>query len=302
MKAPRSATISLGEPDRLAHPAKRRRLVDLGAVGAQELASARGSSPRASSARAVAARRADQRQGDPGVAAGRLDDRPARARASPSRSAASIIATPIRSLTEPPGFRYSSFATTSAPRPSPRRRRATSGVPPTTRRGLGGDRATAAGCGRGLGHRRTKVLRGGEPAACRWAASPISRGTGRLSGPHGVWPPVPIGRVHNEKASLTPNCPGVVRGAVCPSRARPGARGRPCRLHRRPRAHVHRTPLPGVRRRRRRSPASRSTGPARGQRLGRGRRGRRCGRASGQRLCFTVTGLQAPDLDEWRRF
>ena len=42
----------------------------------------------------------------------------ARARSAPSRSAASIIATPIRSLTEPPGFRYSSLATTSAPSPS----------------------------------------------------------------------------------------------------------------------------------------------------------------------------------------
>ena len=37
---------------------------------------------------------------------------------SPSSSAASIIATPIRSLTEPPGLKYSSFAQTSAPRPS----------------------------------------------------------------------------------------------------------------------------------------------------------------------------------------
>ncbi len=49
----------------------------------------------------------------------------------PVASAASIIATPIRSLTEPPGFRYSSLATTSAPRPSPSRRRATIGVSPT---------------------------------------------------------------------------------------------------------------------------------------------------------------------------
>jgi hypothetical protein len=51
---------------------------------------------------------------------------------SPSRSAASIIATPIRSLTEPPGFRYSSLATNSAPSPAPKRRISTSGVSPTT--------------------------------------------------------------------------------------------------------------------------------------------------------------------------
>src|SRR4051812_33975694 len=51
---------------------------------------------------------------------------------SPSSSAASIIATPIRSLTEPPGLKYSSFAQISAPPSSPRRRSATSGVLPTT--------------------------------------------------------------------------------------------------------------------------------------------------------------------------
>ena len=50
----------------------------------------------------------------------------------PAASAASIIATPIRSLTEPPGLKYSSFAQTSPGNPSPSRRSATSGVPPTT--------------------------------------------------------------------------------------------------------------------------------------------------------------------------
>src|SRR6478672_4898989 len=50
---------------------------------------------------------------------------------SPSSSAASIIATPIRSLTEPPGLKYSSFAQTSAPSPSPSPRSATIGVSPT---------------------------------------------------------------------------------------------------------------------------------------------------------------------------
>ena len=50
----------------------------------------------------------------------------------PSRSAASSIATPRRSLTDPPGFRNSSFATISPPSPSPSRPSATSGVPPTS--------------------------------------------------------------------------------------------------------------------------------------------------------------------------
>ena len=51
---------------------------------------------------------------------------------SPSRSAASIMATPIRSLTEPPGLKNSSLATTSPGRSAPRRGSATSGVLPTT--------------------------------------------------------------------------------------------------------------------------------------------------------------------------
>ena len=50
----------------------------------------------------------------------------------PSASAASIIATPMRSLTEPPGLKYSSLATTSAPRFSPSLRSETIGVFPTT--------------------------------------------------------------------------------------------------------------------------------------------------------------------------
>src|SRR4051794_14376159 len=51
---------------------------------------------------------------------------------SPSSSAASIIATPIRSLTEPPGLKYSSLAQTCAPSPSAMRSSSTIGVPPTT--------------------------------------------------------------------------------------------------------------------------------------------------------------------------
>ena len=71
----------LGEPDRLAHPAQRRRLVDLGAVGAQQLGPLAAHPLGQRQHELVAARGADHRQRDPGVAAGRLDDRAARARA-----------------------------------------------------------------------------------------------------------------------------------------------------------------------------------------------------------------------------
>ena len=50
----------------------------------------------------------------------------------PSASAASIIATPIRSLIEPPGLNHSSLPTSSAPSPAPTRLSATIGVSPTT--------------------------------------------------------------------------------------------------------------------------------------------------------------------------
>ena len=49
---------------------------------------------------------------------------------SPARSAASIMATPMRSLTLCAGLKNSSFATTCAPAPSVTRRRRTSGVFP----------------------------------------------------------------------------------------------------------------------------------------------------------------------------
>src|SRR5439155_1184893 len=58
-------------------------------------------------------------------------------RSLPSRSAASIMRRPIRSLTEPPGFRYSSFASTVASIPRTRRWRRTSGVLPTRSRIVG---------------------------------------------------------------------------------------------------------------------------------------------------------------------
>ena len=50
----------------------------------------------------------------------------------PSSSAASIIATPIRSFTDPPGLKYSSFAQTSPPTSPPSRSSRTSGVLPIT--------------------------------------------------------------------------------------------------------------------------------------------------------------------------
>src|ERR671916_201688 len=49
----------------------------------------------------------------------------------PSRSAASIIATPMRSLTEPPGLDISSLPKTSAPSSGARRLSCTIGVRPT---------------------------------------------------------------------------------------------------------------------------------------------------------------------------
>ncbi len=51
---------------------------------------------------------------------------------SPSASAASIIATPIRSLTDPPGLSCSSLTQTSPGSPSPSRESVTIGVSPTT--------------------------------------------------------------------------------------------------------------------------------------------------------------------------
>ena len=86
----------LGELDRLGHPAQRRRLAHLGAVGAQQLGALAAHPLRQGEDQLVAARRADHRQRDPGVAAGRLDDHraarldqplaPRRRRSSPPRS------------------------------------------------------------------------------------------------------------------------------------------------------------------------------------------------------------------------
>ena len=59
----------------------------------------------------------------------------------PSASAFSIIAKPIRSLTEPPGFRYSSFARSRGRTPRPIASSRTIGVLPTSSRTEGYCRA-----------------------------------------------------------------------------------------------------------------------------------------------------------------
>ena len=59
----------------------------------------------------------------------------------PSRSAASIIVIPIRSLIDPPGFRYSSLTTTVADPEGTIRWSRTSGVWPTSSRTVGYSRA-----------------------------------------------------------------------------------------------------------------------------------------------------------------
>src|SRR5437870_3951085 len=55
----------------------------------------------------------------------------------PSRSARSIIGRPIRSFTEPPGFRYSSLARISPPPRGESFGRRTIGLPPTSSRTVG---------------------------------------------------------------------------------------------------------------------------------------------------------------------
>jgi hypothetical protein len=67
----------------------------------------------------------------------------------PSRSAASIIARPIRSFTEPPGFRYSSFARIVGATSAPIRSSLTIGVSPT--------RLITLGYWRAIGWKRTRV-------------------------------------------------------------------------------------------------------------------------------------------------
>ena len=65
-------------------------------------------------------------------------------RRRPSRSAASIIASPMRSLFEPPGFMNSSFASSVAPVSEPNDASRTIGVPPTRSRRVGYSRLMPA--------------------------------------------------------------------------------------------------------------------------------------------------------------
>ena len=64
-------------------------------------------------------------------------------RSFPSRSAASIMRIPMRSFTLPPGFMYSSLASSVAPSSRPTRWRRTSGVFPTRSRTVGYSGATS---------------------------------------------------------------------------------------------------------------------------------------------------------------
>ena len=68
-----------GQVDGLVHAAQRRRLVHLGAIGAQQVGALAGHPLGERQDALVAARRADHRQRDAGVAAGRLDDQRATA-------------------------------------------------------------------------------------------------------------------------------------------------------------------------------------------------------------------------------
>src|SRR6185437_3721033 len=77
----------------------------------------------------------------------------------PSRSACSIIARPIRSLTDPPGLRYSSLARIRACPGGERRSSRTMGVPPTSSRTVGYSRGIAGSLEQHLGDRDGLRLR-----------------------------------------------------------------------------------------------------------------------------------------------
>ena len=83
---------------------------DLGAVGAEERDLLRGHLVRHDEDAPVAAPGGHDREADPGVARGSLDDRRTRASSRPWRSASSIIAIAGRSFTLPPGLSSSSLA------------------------------------------------------------------------------------------------------------------------------------------------------------------------------------------------
>ena len=127
----------LGELDRLVHAPEGRCLVDLGAVGAKAAVPVGGPVPSGQGEDQPVVTGSSSTSASAAIpvlplVGSRRMTRTALAAIKPSRSALSIIATPIRSLTEPPGLKYSTLATTSPATSAPRRGRETSGVLPTT--------------------------------------------------------------------------------------------------------------------------------------------------------------------------
>jgi hypothetical protein len=119
--------------DRLVHAPERLDDLDRGAVEAQQALALAAHALRQREDQVVALGGADEGQRDPGVARGGLDDGRAARLDAALRSAASIMATPMRSLTEPPGLYASSLPKSSTPSGAMRLRR-TIGVRPPTRR------------------------------------------------------------------------------------------------------------------------------------------------------------------------
>ena len=116
---------------------------------------------------------------------------------SPSRSAASIIASPMRSFTEPPGFRYSSFARIVPGTSREIRSSRTIGVDPTRSRTLGyvarhrGAKGTVAPPRTLHGDRYMSV------GSCRWRAS-CAAATRIPAGSSRWWPAVSVPEIVGE--------------------------------------------------------------------------------------------------------
>ena len=119
----------LGHPHRARHALGRRREDQLGAEGLQHPPPLQAHAFGHGHHQLVAACGADIGQADARIAAGRLDDHVS-AWICPWRSAASIIARPMRSLTLHSGLRFSILARIVAGQSGGMRRRRTSGVLP----------------------------------------------------------------------------------------------------------------------------------------------------------------------------
>jgi hypothetical protein len=128
--SPRRGAPSPSSTSRVIRGHCRRAEDHLGPVGTKQRHLLRGHLVGHDEDAAVAAPGGHDGEADAGVAGGALDDRRARP-SSPSRSAASIIATAGRSLTLPPGLRISSLAISGQGRSRPIRSRRTIGVLPT---------------------------------------------------------------------------------------------------------------------------------------------------------------------------